>query len=117
MEPLTDSRSAATTTHLLTACPYGTMIASLSDGGVAHVRVAPLLTRRGRGDAGSKSGTVRRIPSAHVPSCAIPFRREAPTSDPWLTPPHEEGHPQFTRVSCISPMRATFAWGRTAHDV
>jgi hypothetical protein len=68
------------------------MIASLSDGGVAYVLVPPLFTRRGRGDAGSKSGPVRRIPSSHVPSCAIPFLRAAPTPDPWLNPPHEEGH-------------------------
>ena len=58
MEPLTASRSAARTTPLLTACPCGTMIASRSDGGVAHVLVPTLFTRRERGDAGGKSRAV-----------------------------------------------------------
>jgi hypothetical protein len=40
----TAHRSAARTTPLLTACPCGTIIASLSDGGVAHVMVPLLLT-------------------------------------------------------------------------
>jgi hypothetical protein len=46
MEPLTDSRSAARTTHLLTACSCVTIIALLSDGNVAHVLVPTLFMRR-----------------------------------------------------------------------
>jgi hypothetical protein len=86
MELLTAHRSAARATHLLTACPGVTIIASFSDGGVPHVRGPTLCMRREGGDAGRKSGAVRRMPSAHMPAYAIPLRREAPTPDPPLNP-------------------------------
>src|SRR5262245_61698930 len=99
MEPLTDSRTAARTTHLLTACPGVTIIASRSDGGVAPVFIPILCMRRDRGDAGNKAGAVRSIPSAHVPSGATPFLREAPTPDARLTPSEMEGIPLFHPLS------------------